>query len=220
MSLLDTPNSGQPAASRNNGIRTARGRFILCLDADDKIEATFLAKAVAAIEQKDNIAVVYSHIRHFDGRTDTYACGEFEVPVLAKDNVLPYCALYRRELWEAVGGYRLNVRGYEDWDFWLSICERGWKGRLIPEPLFLYRKHGSGLLANANERRERLLATIVRNHPRVYNDRTRRWAEGILQQTEVGSSRCDDPARVQRAVEGFDSAPERRGAAAARQPYR
>jgi glycosyltransferase involved in cell wall biosynthesis/Tfp pilus assembly protein PilF/protein-L-isoaspartate O-methyltransferase len=182
MSLLDTPNSGQPAASRNNGIRAARGRFILCLDADDKIEPTFLAKAVATIEQKDNIGVVYSHIRHFGERSDTYACGEFEVPVLAKDNVLPYCALYRRELWEAVGGYRLNVRGYEDWDFWLSLCERGWKGRLIPEPLFLYRKHGSGLLANANERRERLLATIVRNHPRVYNDRTRRWAEGILQQ--------------------------------------
>jgi hypothetical protein len=36
---------------------------------------------------------------------------------------------------------------------------------------------------------------------------------------KVGSSRCDDPARVQRAVGSASSAPERRGAAAARQPY-
>ncbi len=166
--ILHTQNSGQPAAARNTGVAVARGEYILCLDADDKIAPTFLAKTVPVLQAEPEVGVVYSHIRHLGVRNDVYRCGDFQLPVLSRDNVLPYCALYRRSIWESVGGYRLNIRGYEDWDFWLSACQDGWKGRLINEPLFFYRKHGAGLLAAANPHREKLLATLVSNHPRIY----------------------------------------------------
>jgi glycosyltransferase involved in cell wall biosynthesis/predicted TPR repeat methyltransferase len=180
MRLLDGPNSGQPAAARNNGICQARGRYILCLDADDKIAPTFLDKTVSVLELHAEVGVVYGHIQHFGQRCDIYACGEFQLDILARDNVLPYCALYRREIWEAVGGYRLNVRGYEDWDFWLSICEQGWKGHLVPEPLFCYRKHGASLLTGANRNRQRLLAAVVLNHPNLYDNQTLKQAQDLL----------------------------------------
>ncbi len=166
--LIHTQNTGQPAAARNIGIAAARGRYVLCLDADDKIAADYLAKTVPILEQDPKMGVAYSHIRHFGERQDDYCCGEFQLATLARDNVLPYCSLYRREIWERLGGYRLNIRGYEDWDLWLDACEQGWKGHLIPEPLFFYRKHGAGLLSASNPRREALLATLVLNHPRTY----------------------------------------------------
>ena len=39
ITIINQTNSGQPAISRNNGIKKAKGKYILCLDADDKIKS-------------------------------------------------------------------------------------------------------------------------------------------------------------------------------------
>ncbi len=46
-------------------------------------------------------------------------------------------ALTRRELFEDLGGYdvdiaRAIVMGYEDWEFWLHAVARGWHGVKVP----------------------------------------------------------------------------------------
>ena len=55
--LINQPNSGQPAISRNNGIKVAKGEYILCLDADDKIAPTMLEKCVDVLQNLPNIGV-------------------------------------------------------------------------------------------------------------------------------------------------------------------
>src|SRR5262249_43917881 len=157
--LIDQPNSGQPAAARNAGISAASGQYILPLDADDKIEQTFLEKTVAVLRSAPEIGIAFTHIQHFAAIHSIYKCGPFDPKVLPGDNVMPYCSLYRRLLWEEAGGHRLM--GYEDWDFWLTLAERGCKGRLVPEPLFYYRKHGKGMLNQDNQKRARLMAEMV-----------------------------------------------------------
>ncbi|MBM3836640.1 MAG: glycosyltransferase [Verrucomicrobia bacterium] len=169
ITLIRQSNSGQPASARNSGIDAARGEYVLPLDPDDKIAPTFLEKAVNLIESDGKVGVVYSQLQHFGDRQDIWRCGEFTLQNLLQDNCVPYCALYRKRLWAEVGGYKLNVKGYEDWDFWISLAEKGWEGRLIPEPLFFYRKHGSGLLDRANRNRELLKAQITVNHFRLYD---------------------------------------------------
>ena len=47
--ILHTTNQGL-AAARNNGIREARGEYILPLDADDRIAPTYLEKAVRVLD--------------------------------------------------------------------------------------------------------------------------------------------------------------------------
>lgn len=178
--LISQENSGQPAVPRNLGISEAEGRYILPLDPDDKLAPTFLEKAVSILDTEPMTGVAFCHLQHFGDRHDIWNCGPFRLDVLAQDNVLSYCSLYRKEVWQQVGGYPLNVKGHEDWDFWISVCERGWNGRLIPEPLFWYRKHGQSLLGSANERRRQLLAQIVLNHPDLYDEETRKQAENIL----------------------------------------
>ena len=47
--ILSQKNAGQPAIVRNNGIKEAKGKYILCLDADDKIHVNFLEKCVTPL---------------------------------------------------------------------------------------------------------------------------------------------------------------------------
>jgi len=181
ISLINQPNSGQPAAPRNRGIAEALGEYILPLDPDDKISPSFLEKAVKILDDNSGVGVAYCHLKHFGTADSIWHYSDVSLERLAKGNILPYCSMYRRSIWEDIGGYHLNVKGYEDWDFWISVFERGWQGMLIPEPLFWYRKHGVSLVTDANSNHQYLYAQIILNHPHLYDAATRQKAERILE---------------------------------------
>jgi glycosyltransferase involved in cell wall biosynthesis len=137
--LVNQSNSGQPAAARNAGIAIARGQFILPLDADDQIAPTFLQKTVNLLFKRPQVGVVYTHIQHFGNLKSIYLSGDFSTKALAQDNVIPYASLFRKSLWDDLGGYRLNI-GYEDWDFWLKMAANGYWGASLPEYFDWYRR--------------------------------------------------------------------------------
>lgn len=58
--VVDQDNSGQPAISRNNGIKKAKGEWILPLDADDKLGDEMLSDCVKIIRRHSELAVVYT----------------------------------------------------------------------------------------------------------------------------------------------------------------
>src|SRR5262245_45164314 len=62
--LLDVPHGGL-AAARNHGMRAAAGRFVVFLDADDILEDTLVASAVAFLERRPELAFVFCNVRLF-----------------------------------------------------------------------------------------------------------------------------------------------------------
>jgi glycosyltransferase involved in cell wall biosynthesis/tetratricopeptide (TPR) repeat protein len=179
--LLEKPNGGLPDA-RNFGIRSSCGIYWLPLDADDRIAPQFLDKTVPVLQQCPEIGFVYSHIQHFGNQSDLYRLPEFDADtVVYKDNICCVCSLVRKSIWSEVGGYNAEMReGYEDWDFWISCIEKGWKGHRIPEPLFYYRKRVDSMLNGSNQKREELMARIVLNHPQLYDELLREKTEQIV----------------------------------------
>jgi len=180
--LLEKANGGL-ADARNAGIASARGRYILPLDADDALRPEALARLVEALETQGDIAVAYSDYEMFGARSQmvhTIRDDQFAA-IVPRQNGLPYCSLYRREVWLAVGGYNRNmIWGYEDWDFWVGCVEKGFNVRRVPEPLFLYRVKSDSMYSNALKHDAELKAQIVLNHPMLYDQPTRQWAEGVL----------------------------------------
>ena len=180
MRVLRQANSGQPAHARNRGIAEARGAYVLCLDADDLIAPTMLERCVAALEGDPGATIAYTDRLDFGAVTQLVRAAPWNPARLPRQNHVSYCALYRRRLWEEVGGYRANVKGCEDWDFWVAACARGHRGVYLPEPLFLYRRHEGGLweqaLAHFDERR----AQIVLNNPSLYRPEEIAWARARL----------------------------------------
>lgn len=166
--VIAQEHAGQPAIARNRGIAEARGAYILCLDADDKIAPTMLERCVALLDAEPGIAIAYTDRRDFDGVEQIVQAGEYDFSRLRFANHLSYCALFRRGVWEAVGGYRTNVKGCEDWDFWVAAGARGFFGKRIPEPLFWYRRHDRGVYQEAVRDFARLRDQIVLNNREVY----------------------------------------------------
>ncbi len=70
--------------------------------------------------------------------------------------------MFRRTLWEAVGGYREEALFWEDFDLYLRLLHHG-RILVIPEALYLYRFHPSGTrLQSGNERLTRAIHALNR----------------------------------------------------------
>ncbi len=186
ISLINQPNQGL-AMARNTGIKASFGKYILPLDADDKICPEMLLKTVSLLEAHPQIAIAYSDVRHFGNTSRIVCAGEYDFQRLCRENHLNYCSLYRREAWEAVGGYNPNmIWGYEDWDCWIGCGEKGFYGKRIPEPLFLYRVKDASMYTNALRHHSELVSQIVLNHQNLYNTNTVAEAKGIVEKCSLG----------------------------------
>jgi glycosyltransferase involved in cell wall biosynthesis len=170
MTLVTQANAGVGAA-RNRGIVVARGRYILPLDADDLIAPTMLAACARLLDDQPETALVFTDRQDFGDLTGVWAAGLFEVNRIKYFNQLSYCTMFRRTMWEAIGGYRINVSGFADWDFWVAAAARGFRGHHLPAPLLLHRRHPRSHLPQIVGDYERLFATIILNNREVYSAR-------------------------------------------------
>lgn len=130
----------RPAGARNAGIAAAAGEYILPLDADDLIEPSYIEKAVRVLDENGDIGVVYCHADLFGEQSGPWKLPEYSLEEMLLDNVVFVTAMFRREDWRRVGGYRTTMEhGMEDYDFWLSILELDRQICQLPEVLFHYR---------------------------------------------------------------------------------
>lgn len=133
------------AGARNIGIAAARGRYILPLDADDQIAPDTLALLGDALDADRSIHIAYGNVLFVDedGKTPTVYPGGLEPghsgwPLpwswenqIRNRNLLPTCSMYRREAWEATGGYRRRCKTAEDADFWTRVSSYGFRPRMV-----------------------------------------------------------------------------------------
>lgn len=178
--LLNQTNSGQPAITRNHGIAESKGKYILCLDADDKIAPTMIEECVKVLENDASVAIAYTDRMDFDGIDKVVQAGDYNFEKLKYENHISYCALYRREVWEQVGGYRTNVKGCEDWDFWVAAGIKSYFGKKIPKPLFQYRRHDTGVFQSVQGRLHESQAQIILNNTEAYSSEEIKNAKQIL----------------------------------------
>ena len=148
--ILDCENRG-PAAARNLGATWARADLIMFLDSDDLLDPGALEKMCWTIARRPEMAFVYSGVVHF-GDIQAVCYDEFDASRLHRENYLTVTCVMRREVFLELGGYDLALGEFhEDHDFWLRLVERGYRGKLLPEPLFRYS-------AGATERAESVVA--------------------------------------------------------------
>ncbi len=145
--------NGGLAAARNSGIGEAKGQYILPLDADDRISPQYLSQAVAVLEADRSVGIVYCRAERFGAESGPWRLPRFSRWRMALGNLIFCSALFRRADWALVGGYDEALRrGWEDWDFWLSLLEQGRTVRCLELTGFYYRKNQTSMAAGMDWR--------------------------------------------------------------------
>lgn len=167
--ILRQRNQGLSAA-RNAGMRTARGRFLVPLDADDELGPGFLSATRHALEADDRAAYAHTWTRLFGNQKLVWVDRPFNPYQLLLSTSVVGCALIRADAWHEVGGYDQDRRtGNEDWDLWIRLLEAGWGQIEVPRPLFRYRQHGISMSVTTEARFEDARREIARAHPALYH---------------------------------------------------
>jgi glycosyltransferase involved in cell wall biosynthesis len=167
--IIHIDNQGIVAA-RNTAIQASQGKYILPLDADDKIGSTYLERAVQLLENNDNLGIVYCEAEFFGNQREKWELPEYKFPNILLGNVIFCSGFFRKSDWQKIGGYNSNmIDAWEDYDFWLSIIDLGREVYRIPEILFYYRR--KLLSRNETLNRNKFIssyAKIFNNHKRLY----------------------------------------------------
>lgn len=177
------------AAARNEGIRQSGGRYVCCLDPDDRLRPEFFARACAILDADPAVGFVSGHFEMFDEREGVFRFESCEFPSLLVHNVAIEPAIFRRAGWEQVGGYctTFSTSGIEDWDLWIALLEGGYRAEIIRETMWEYRIRSDQMSTGMYrpEAWQRLVQELVARHPEAYRDHlpavvaqhARRWVE-------------------------------------------
>jgi len=182
--------NGGLSSARNFGIAKANGKYILTLDADDKFEKSFLKNAVNIIENDISVGLVSCWLYRFTGNTIeeiTKTSGNSVEDFLFLNAANAGSILFRKECWEQVGGYDENMKkGYEDWEFYIRVCQAGWKLKVIEEPLFWYRQHLHSMRRNALLKYDKEIKIyIYKKHENLYKKHYSKMINYFLTELET-----------------------------------
>lgn len=149
--VIRTPSNLYLAGALNYGIQNARGKYILPLDADNAIERNTLSTLAGELDRTRELDIVYGKVKFLnpDGTpyrsqiTDPDGVSRWPPDVfnytqqLSHRNQIPSTSMYRRTVWERIGGYRKRCRTAEDADFWCRATTYGARAHKVTDAVTL-----------------------------------------------------------------------------------
>lgn len=158
-------NSGSTFRQWNKGVRLARGEYVWIAESDDHAEPQLLEKLVSRLNAEPNVAFCYCRswrissegeiIEFLDSwaadldpqrwTADHVADGHEECrKYLVRRNTIPNASsvLFRKDVYERVGGADEGLMYCGDWKLWASMALTG-KIAYVSQPLNYYRWHES-----------------------------------------------------------------------------
>jgi hypothetical protein len=140
-------------AARNVGLAFARGPFLLVLDPGQELYPRCLEVLTGTLDAMPEMAFVYP-MQEVIGAPEDFveAGGDYLMSFLGwragrlrLGNDVHAPVLIRTDRLRELGGFATDPRldGFEDYDLWCRMADRGWRGQLVPQALARRTEAGS-----------------------------------------------------------------------------
>ena len=137
------------SATINEALKWSNGKYFSALASDDVLRPNKTSVLISQIEGEENVAGVFSGcevISHSGSVVKLLrpppAYHTFDDILFCKHGVITPSQLLRLDLVREAGGYPKDIY-IEDWYMWLALTQRGFKLKVISDPLVQYRQHAS-----------------------------------------------------------------------------
>jgi glycosyltransferase involved in cell wall biosynthesis len=169
--IIDVPNGGL-AKARNLGSQQAEGEFLAFLDADDTVQPGYYSRAIEILRQYENVHFAGCWVQYFGNSTNVWPAFQPELPLILYHNLINSSSLvYKRNAF-LVGGKNdtgMIFPGLEDYESVISMVAHGFRGVVIPEPLFNYRVRSDSMIRAISKSKKLFLYQYISNkHKQLY----------------------------------------------------
>ncbi len=159
--FLATPNHGVSAA-RNTAIAATSAPLIALLDGDDRLLPDYLDRMVAAMEADRDIRIATCNARIFGAvLREKQAVERWQgtgdgihgslSDILAREFNVYIGSVFRRDDFDAIGGFDEAMAYSEDFDLWVRLMQRGGRAFYVDAMLGEYRVRANSASSSAEK---------------------------------------------------------------------
>lgn len=162
------------AMARNTGAQKSKGELISFLDADDYLDENFIGVLYESLLKDPVGSFAYCDMNLFGAESGVLKSITYSQIILLYRNYISISALMYKDNFLSSGGFSPDFEelSHEDWDFWLTLAEKGKRGVYINQPLYNWRRHANGSRNNTGSTRlEEISRLLQQRHPRLYKKR-------------------------------------------------
>ncbi|MBI6840533.1 glycosyltransferase [Pseudomonas syringae] len=149
--------NGHISKASNSALDIASGEFIVLMDNDDTLPEHALFWVAKTINNHPDAAVIYSDEDKIDEqgvRSAPYFKTDWNPYLFRSHNMISHLGVYRKELVDRVGRFRVGMEGSQDYDLALRCIEQIDAAQIIhiPRVLYHWRMHAGSTAMSSDEK--------------------------------------------------------------------
>ena len=166
--------------ARTKGFRKVVSEYLIFSDADIFFYPGVIDRMLSRIKEYDADFVYGDFVwKGEEARLITMKAMPWDINRLYQDNYISFVSLIKTSVAERAMPLDKSIDRLQDWDFWLEMAERGFKGEYMDETLFMAVLKTYGISARGKADYLKWKNIIQNKHKRLKNEVYRKRRKGI-----------------------------------------